>query len=244
MDPHTILGIARDATMEDAKKAYKKLAKKYHPDLSTGDEDKFKEAGAALEEFEELKKAPKHDFNFKSTYGGEENLQDLFDYVRRAEERNNRTVRKVKLNITLEDAFAGTTYKGLKIPNGVADGAIIKDSKGQYGQQVEYHMTYAPHKKYKTDKNNLIETLDVPYIDCILGGSIEIDTICGKRLNIKIPKFSSSSTKMKIPYKGMNNNLIRGHLFLHINPVMPKSLTSNEEAILRKLRDETNSSNA
>ena len=51
-DFYEILGVAREATQEEIKKSYKKLAKKYHPDLNAGDseaEDKFKEVNAAYE---------------------------------------------------------------------------------------------------------------------------------------------------------------------------------------------------
>lgn len=50
MDPYKILGIKRDASKEEAKKAYKRLAKKYHPDLNPDNkeaEEKFKEVNEA-----------------------------------------------------------------------------------------------------------------------------------------------------------------------------------------------------
>ena len=46
-DYYEVLGIARDADAGTIKKAYRKLAKKYHPDINPGDkaaEQKFKEA--------------------------------------------------------------------------------------------------------------------------------------------------------------------------------------------------------
>ncbi|MFJ6322554.1 MULTISPECIES: DnaJ C-terminal domain-containing protein [unclassified Rhizobium] len=49
-DPYEVLGVKRDAPQKDIQSAYRKLAKKLHPDLNPGDkqaEDKFKEVSAA-----------------------------------------------------------------------------------------------------------------------------------------------------------------------------------------------------
>ena len=51
-DYYDILGVARNASKDDLKKAYRKLAMKYHPDRNTDDPsaaDKFKEASEAYE---------------------------------------------------------------------------------------------------------------------------------------------------------------------------------------------------
>jgi curved DNA-binding protein CbpA len=48
-DPYKILGVDRNADESEIKKAYRKLAKEYHPDKSSGNEEKFKEVADAYD---------------------------------------------------------------------------------------------------------------------------------------------------------------------------------------------------
>jgi molecular chaperone DnaJ len=63
-DYYTVLGINRDATDKDIKAAYRKLARKYHPDVNPGNkaaEEKFKEINQAYEVISDAEKRKKYD---------------------------------------------------------------------------------------------------------------------------------------------------------------------------------------
>jgi len=63
-DYYDVLGVSRNATKEDLKKAYRKLAMQYHPDRNPGDkeaEEKFKEAAEAYEVLSNDDKRAKYD---------------------------------------------------------------------------------------------------------------------------------------------------------------------------------------
>ena len=63
-DCYEILGVSRNATASEIKKAYRKLAKKYHPDTNVGNtqaEERFKEATEAYEILSDQKKRSMYD---------------------------------------------------------------------------------------------------------------------------------------------------------------------------------------
>lgn len=61
-DPYEVLGVGRDASQEDIKRAYRKLAREHHPDVNPGiDDSKFKEIQAAYEVLGDAEKRQQFD---------------------------------------------------------------------------------------------------------------------------------------------------------------------------------------
>ena len=58
-DPYKVLGVSPDASDEEIKRAYRRLAKKYHPDLNPGDEKAAKEMQRVNAAYEQIKNPEK-----------------------------------------------------------------------------------------------------------------------------------------------------------------------------------------
>lgn len=143
-DYYEILGVERNVSKSDLKKSYKKLARKYHPDVSkeANAEDKFKEVGEAYEVLKDPDKRAQYD-QFGSNYqngqsftpppgwggqhggAGSGNFSSFFDSMfggggmgggRESFSRPGENV-NTKITITLEDAFSGAK-KTIRRPSG------------------------------------------------------------------------------------------------------------------------------
>jgi len=163
MDYYSTLGINKNASQDEIKKAYKKMSMQHHPDRTGGDDSKFKEINEAYQTLNDPQKKQMYDqfgtadprqhqyrsgdfeFNFNgSPFGG--GMDDIFEQFfgggspfgnrRRAV---NRPI-NVAVDVTLEDVLTGKTI-GMEIalPTGRTKVVTVDIPAGvEHGQNIRY----------------------------------------------------------------------------------------------------------
>ena len=69
-DPYKVLGVSPDASDEEIKRAYRRLAKKYHPDLNPGDQEAARKMQEVNQAYEQIKNPEKTWQTGQNGYGG------------------------------------------------------------------------------------------------------------------------------------------------------------------------------
>jgi DnaJ-class molecular chaperone len=175
-DPYEILGVARTASADDIRSAYRRLAKKLHPDLNPGDkasEDKFKEVSAANELLSDPVKRKKFDDGDIDAAGAERPRQRYYkDYADRAE--------------------PGQTYDN---PSGYADFADSSDIFAEILRQQARQARRAPGP-------DMHYRLTIDFLDSVTGASKRISLPGGGTLDVTIPAGIEEGQTLRLRGKG------------------------------------------
>ncbi len=299
------LGVAKDASEKDIRSAYRRLARKYHPDVNPGDaaaEAHFKEINEAyqvLADSDSRKKYDQFGANWRSAdqfqhagnsgaspftwftrarrrggRGGEETFEadpslfgdfgnlfgDLLGRSRGPEQPTRQQV-EVPVTVTLEEAYAGakrtvqsppdpmTGKPGKRlevaIPVGVDSGSRVHigtPAKGGGGVDLYLKVNIAGHKVFEREGDDLHVGVDVPLVDAMLGGEVEVPTITGKRVALKVPPETQNGRIFRLKGKGMPRKrrgagTSHGDLLAAVKVVLPDELNDEQRELFLRLRD-------
>jgi len=192
-DYYEVLGVNKKATQDEIKKAYRKLARKYHPDVNPGDkaaEEKFKEISEAYEVLSDSEKRKQYDqfgtfdfgeggfggFNFDNSGGGK--YYRTYSY-------GGGDFSKI-----FEDLF-GKSYSG----------GSSYDFGGNFAQKGE----------------DIEAEIEIDFEDAVKGGEKFLN-VAGQTLKVKIPAGVDNGSKIRLAGKGYPGigNAPSGNLILKI----------------------------
>ena len=136
----------------------------------------------------------------------------------------------------------------INVPAGVMDGMQLSMSgkgnvpeRGGVPGDLLIQIEEEEHPSLKRDGNNVIFDQYISFIDATLGADIEVPTITG-RVKINIKPGTQSGEIFRLRGKGIKdiNGYGKGDQLIHINVWTPKTLSSEERAILERLRASDN----
>lgn len=230
-DPYKILGVDVNSTEGEIKKAYRKLAKEYHPDKSSGNEERFKEIADAYETLGDPKKKLQYDQRGRNPFGGFD--EGFFeDFIRTGgggfgnpgfsgfNGRHGFSTKgsniSAQVYITLEQAYygcskelrIGTRVVSVDIKAGVKPGQRMRlKGLGQRGMTEDQNgdliltILIQDDPNFYLDQKGLHTIKHIDLYDALLGGKGEV-RVFDKTISYTIPKCVKNGTMLRIKGKG------------------------------------------
>ncbi|EIN8284808.1 DnaJ domain-containing protein [Campylobacter coli] len=186
------LGVSKNASADEIKKAYRRLARQYHPDINKekGAEEKFKEINAAYEILSDEKKRAQYDQYGDSMFGG----QSFHDFSRNAG--------GVNLDDILKDLFGGGF-----------GGGSSRGSRFNGFSSRGFDTGFGGFGGFEEDLDSTIE-LSIPFEKAVVGGEHSFN-LQGETIKFKIPHGIKQGEKLRIRNKGKKgHNGSRGDLII------------------------------
>jgi molecular chaperone DnaJ len=228
-DYYELLGIKKDATEKEIKQAYRRLARKYHPDVNPGDksaEAKFKEINGAYEVLADKEKRAKYD-----KYG------DKWQYADQFEKAGGPQAQYYEYSPGGESSFHfGGDIGGMdsifeELFRGARTGGFSRRSQPRRGRDLETSVQVTLEEAYSGTSRTISLQVEEPCATCKGTGRIHNVpcSVCRgagivpniKRLEVKIPAGVKTGSRVRIAGKGQpGDGGASGDLYLVIT-VLP-----------------------
>lgn len=248
-DYYATLGVAKTATQDEIKKAFRKLASQHHPDKG-GDTAKFQEIQAAYDTLgDEQKRAaydnPQPQFGgFQGGFGGAQfNMNDIFSQMfggghpfgHHQQPRRNHvrmtiwvsladTVRGGSKTVAVSTSQGSTTVE-IEIPKGIEDGDNVQyGGIAPGGMDLVVQFRVHPDSRFHRQGPNLYTDRKVSIWTLVLGGDLEVETILGTTLSLKIPPRTQPGTTMRVRAQGMQTKMGAGDLMVKLHAEIPQNI--------------------
>lgn len=251
------LGVDRDATPDQIKRAYRKLASQHHPDKG-GDKTKFQEIQSAYDTLSDPQKRAMHDNpGFGGQHGGFGG-QGPFDFesifnvfgarFHHPGQQRQRQQARMSLWITLRDVALGGrktisvgTTQGthaveIEIPLGIMDGDSVQYAgigPGGMDLIISYRI-HADPQWLRQDLNLSIE-LTVSIWDLITGGETTLRDLLGNTLSLTVPPKTQPGTIFRLRGRGLSSRAGNsGDILVKLQARIPDSISSDLLDLIRQ----------
>jgi curved DNA-binding protein len=253
MDHYNTLGVPRDASQEDIKKAYRKLAMQHHPDKG-GDPNEFQKISEAYETLSDGAKRLVYDnpqsqaqgfpggFNFNAQgFDIGDLFSQIFGQQRFHNQQRQRQVFRTQVYVSLIDSFNGSTQmmqlntqQGVKVINFAVPKGIESGDQVRYDDIIEdatLIIQFVVHKELKFDRHgdDLYSNVPISVLDLIVGTKLEFNTIAGKRLEVDIKPRTQPTDQIRIKGYGMpiKDSGFYGDQILLLKPYVPDNISQD-----------------
>ena len=137
----------------------------------------------------------------------------------------------------------------VKIPAGVQDGSRVRIAGEGHsgfggGPRGDLHVVVRlrPHRRFERKGADLITEAGVALEDAVLGGEVEVQTLSGKHVALKVPPLTQNGRVFRLSGLGMpkteGKGKARGDLLVRVSVVLPQSLSDRERELFEQLRQE------
>ncbi len=242
-DLYDILGVKDTASDEEIKKAYRGLAKKYHPDATGGDkpkESRFKDISAAYEILSDAKKRAQYDQMKRGDFGDVVNAQGMpFDFGNTAgfEDLFGQIFGASRARAGRGAGGGGRTRVVFErgFGPGFVDGYEMREERPRRAEPLEEAVRDGQGNVYTRRGDDLFHDVEVSFEEATLGAKIGVPTPDG-RVNVTLPPGSSSGRRLRLRGKGAPlAHGGRGDLYAVVKIVVPEKVDEKTADLIREL---------